>query len=129
MNIRELKPTDFQVGQTVALRYSGSEARLHLNNDKFYFLSEITEISKTSIHCRDIQIDVETGYDMVDGKVSYKLYASEEHVLEDLRSERISRDIRLMFNRFEKVDVSFEKLKQVADILDINYDELKNVGI
>lgn len=117
MAIRKLNKSDYRIGQKVALRYDNNLAR---GNRYGYVVMEITKIGNKILYCGAIKIDMETGFEKSNYAPDYILYDSEQHLLDTFESERLFDAIANKLSKFGGYpDISLNKLKQIAEILEI----------
>lgn len=117
MAIRELNKNNYLVGQTVALKFIGNRDRYDKDG---YVLAEITKIGTKLIHVGDIKIEMETGQEKTDYTSDYQLYDSEQSLLNELEKEKLIVAIRNKFEQFGECEVGYEKVKEIAKILNID---------
>lgn len=116
MAMRKLNKDDYKIGQQVALKYVNNMARYDKDG---YRIGNITKLGNKYLYVDSIAISMESGYEKTNYSPDYQLYDSEQHLLDEMHKEKLLFGIRNELGNYGTCEISYNKIKEIAEILEL----------
>lgn len=115
--------TEFNIGDTVYLKAVGNNAR----RDKEARIAEFQikkigkkylEVWKSDMEYYTVKFNMEDDFrEATNYSPNWKLYFSKQEILDEEEALKITEEIRKVFNRFGRVNLSLDQLRKIKDII------------